>query len=256
MKKESLPIISIVIPTYNHGKHLLRTINSVITQESLKQSYDIEIIIVDDASTDNTEEIIKEIIKNNKDIVIKYIKHKNNLGVDAPVNTGILKAIGDYICVLDADDTFTKNSLKLRLDAIKDNNYTYVVGSILRVDKNNKQYIIKNTDISSFKSILNFLKFHPEHEGLNHCTLFYKREISEKVGLRIEKRDNRSTNNDYEIFLRLLTQIKGLNLSEPLYIYNFYNTSNLNTEGITDLQNRNRELLEKHYIELFENLIH
>jgi hypothetical protein len=76
------------------------------------------------------------------------------------------------------------------------------------------------------------------------------------VGLRIEKRNNGSTNNDYEIFLRLLTKIKGLNLPQPLYKYNFYNTSNLNTEGITDLQNRNRELLEKHYIKLFESLIH
>lgn len=255
MQKKSLPIISIVIPTYNHGKHLFNTISSVLTQKSIGINFDIEIIVVDDASTDDTKEIVKNIIKENKKFDIKYVRHAKNLGIDAPVNTGLLKAKGDYLCTLDADDSFTKDSLKLRLDAISNNEFNYVVGSIIRNDKNGKRKIIKNTDISKIDSIINFLKMHPKDEGLNNCTILFKRKIFKEIGLRNEKRKNGSTNNDYEFFLRLLTKFKGLNISKPLYTYNYYDNSNLNTEGVTDIQSKNRKLLEKKYIQIFKKLL-
>ncbi|MGL4561594.1 MAG: glycosyltransferase family 2 protein, partial [Brevinema sp.] len=87
-----------VIPVYNVEKYLRECLNSVINQ-TLK---DIEIIIVNDCSPDNSEEIILEYQK--KDSRIIYIKHKNNLGLGGARNTGIQKATGKYITFIDSDD--------------------------------------------------------------------------------------------------------------------------------------------------------
>ena len=90
--------VSVIIPTYNRAYLISRAINSV-----LNQTYqDFEIIIVDDGSTDNTEEVIKEFQE--KDERIKYIRHKNNKGEAAARNTGIKAAKNEYISFQDSDD--------------------------------------------------------------------------------------------------------------------------------------------------------
>jgi glycosyltransferase involved in cell wall biosynthesis len=90
------PLISVIIPTYNRAAFIKRSVNSVV-----KQSYkNIEIIVVDDGSTDNTENLIKNV----RDKRIKYIKHTENKGVSHARNTGIKIARGEYISFLDSDD--------------------------------------------------------------------------------------------------------------------------------------------------------
>ena len=92
------PTVSVIIPTYNRAHLVDRAIQSV-----LNQTYkDFELIIVDDGSTDNTEDIIKEFQK--KDERIKYIRHEENRGGSAARNTGIKAAKGEYIAFLDSDD--------------------------------------------------------------------------------------------------------------------------------------------------------
>lgn len=94
--------ISIIIPTYNSKDYLMRCIDSL-----LLQTYkNIEIIVVDDGSTDGTEEVIKNKYANK----IIYIKQLN-LGVSSARNKGIELATGDYIFFVDADDTIDKEVL-------------------------------------------------------------------------------------------------------------------------------------------------
>jgi len=91
-----MPKISVISPTYNRAHLITRAVHSV-----LNQTYqDFEYIVVDDASTDNTEEVIKGF----KDERIKYIKHEKNRGPSAARNTGIKAAKGEYIGFLDSDD--------------------------------------------------------------------------------------------------------------------------------------------------------
>lgn len=97
-----MPLISIIIPTYNHSKLLPRAIESV-----LKQKFkDWELIIVDDGSKDNT----KEIINKYKDIRIKYHYQKNS-GVASAMNTGFDMATGNFFAWLDADNYYDSNIL-------------------------------------------------------------------------------------------------------------------------------------------------
>ena len=110
---EKNPTVSVIIPTYNRAHLVGRAIQSV-----LNQTYqDFEVIVVDDGSTDNTEEIIKEFQK--KDERIKYIKHEKNKGGSAARNTGIKAARGAYIAFLDSDDEWLPEKLKKQMKFFK-----------------------------------------------------------------------------------------------------------------------------------------
>ena len=117
--------LSVVIPTYNYGKFIGLTINSVINQQlSVK-----EIIVIDDGSTDNTKQIVKKLIKNNKSHVIKYY-FQNNKGVSAARNFGYTKTTGDYIIFLDADDKMCPDAftiIKKSID-LNENYDMYIFG--------------------------------------------------------------------------------------------------------------------------------
>ena len=99
-KKEKL--VSVVIPVFNSEKTIEKTINSILRQDYKK----IEIVIVNDFSNDNSENIIKNIIngldKKSK-IKIKYIKNEKNLGPAATRNIGINNSIGEVIFFTDSD---------------------------------------------------------------------------------------------------------------------------------------------------------
>lgn len=100
-------MISIIIPTYNRAKTLRASIISV-----LNQTYtDFELIIVDDNSTDNTEEIVNSI----QDPRVKYIRHDKNLGANKARNNGILHSIGEYIAFQDSDDEWLPNKLEIQI---------------------------------------------------------------------------------------------------------------------------------------------
>lgn len=90
------PLVSVIIPTYNRGRLILDSVNSV-----LNQTYkNIELIVVDDCSTDDTKEVIESI----KDSHIKYIKLEKNSGACIARNRGIEKSTGEFIAFNDSDD--------------------------------------------------------------------------------------------------------------------------------------------------------
>lgn len=106
-------MISVIIPVYNSGELLKRLINSL-----LQQTYrDLEILLINDGSTDNTEKICKEIIE--KDSRFQYFYQKN-AGVSAARNYGIIKSRGEYIAFLDADDEIDSNYFEELLSVCKD----------------------------------------------------------------------------------------------------------------------------------------
>jgi len=114
-----MPFFSVIIPTYNHAKFISMAIDSVI-----QQSFDdFELIIVDNASTDNTEEIIKQYQEQYKEYNINYIKHEKNLERSASRNTGIENSKGEYICFLDSDDYYLKDHLRSLHEFIKNKNF-------------------------------------------------------------------------------------------------------------------------------------
>lgn len=105
------PLVSVIIPTYKRADIINRTIDSV-----LQQTYkNLEIIIVDDCSKDNTEEVVKAIA----DPRIQYISNQTNQGASVTRNNGVAAATGNYIAFLDSDDIWLPNKVELQLAAIQ-----------------------------------------------------------------------------------------------------------------------------------------
>jgi glycosyltransferase involved in cell wall biosynthesis len=102
-KSKSMILFSIIIPTYNRAAFISKAIDSVLAQ----QYSDWELIVVDDASTDHTAEILAQYV----DPRIHIILNETNLERSASRNIGVSMAKGDYICFLDSDDYFLPDHL-------------------------------------------------------------------------------------------------------------------------------------------------
>ena len=101
------PYFSVIIPTYNRDSRIKATVESVINQTF----EDWEIVIVDDASTDNTYEVLEPYLKKYSSIV--YLKNEQNLERSMSRNKGLEYAQGKYICFLDSDDHYLPNHLSI-----------------------------------------------------------------------------------------------------------------------------------------------
>lgn len=108
-----MPKVSVIIPTYNRSALMKETIASVLRQTL----NDLEIIVVDDGSTDNTRAVVKRI----KDDRVKYF-YKDNGGAASARNLGLSKARGDYVAFLDSDDLWPENYLEVMLSYLENNN--------------------------------------------------------------------------------------------------------------------------------------
>jgi glycosyltransferase involved in cell wall biosynthesis len=107
-----MPKVSIIIPTYNRLPMLKEAVDSVLTQGF----EDMELIVVDDGSTDGTAEEIKQYGGR-----VKLIQHSANRGVSAARNRGILHGRGKYVAFLDSDDLWVKGKLKIQVAFLDDN---------------------------------------------------------------------------------------------------------------------------------------
>lgn len=146
-----MPKVSVIVPIYNVEKYLEKCINSLLSQ-TLE---DIQIILVNDGSKDNSGNIAKEYEKNNKDRVI-YVE-KENGGLSDARNYGLKYATGDFIAFLDSDDYIEKNAYeKMYNKAIEENadyvecDFIWEFPNKIRVDK---QYPYKNK-----KEMLSFVR--------------------------------------------------------------------------------------------------
>jgi glycosyltransferase involved in cell wall biosynthesis len=110
-KSFSRPKVSIIIPVYNHAHRVDSAIHSVLAQSC----QDYEIIIINDGSTDNLEEILQQFDN------IQLLNHDLNLGRAAARNTGILAARGGYVAFLDADDQWMPQKLSRQINYLEEN---------------------------------------------------------------------------------------------------------------------------------------
>ena len=192
--------ISVIIPTYNRVQRLKKAIDSVLAQS--QQNF--ELIVVDDGSDDNTEEMID---KYNADIV--YIRQENS-GPAAARNRGIEKALYNILVFLDSDDWFAEKKLETQFEAMRQNS----------------SYLISHTDEIWYRNgeILNQKLKHKRNNGdifgqsLELCavgmsTVMIRKEIFERYGLFDEEYP---CCEDYEFWLRVSSEEKFLLVEEPL----------------------------------------
>lgn len=203
-------LISIILPTYNGGKYIKRSIESVISQ-----SYDNwELLIVDDGSTDNTENIVREYMGKDKRII--YLKNKYNLGIQKTLNKGLKEAKGEYIARIDDDDEWIdKDKLKKQIEFLENNKDLVLIGTgVIVVNENGIEmlrYLLPEKDSDIRSRIL----------GKNcfvHSSVMFRKESALALGGYDESKDSRHI-EDYDLWLKLGTKGKFHNL--PLYSVKF-----------------------------------
>lgn len=140
--------LSVIIPVYNCEKYINRCLDSVIKN---CDDENIEVIIVNDGSKDNSEKICLEYQSNDKRV--KYFNQENQ-GVSVARNHGLSKASGEYITFLDSDDYFTDDWHKI-FESVKDCDYDIIFGNYYRASSDGIRHFAANLDdsISDMKSI-------------------------------------------------------------------------------------------------------
>lgn len=177
--------LSIIIPCYNSGGTLKNTINSLETE--LSDNFSYEILIINDGSTDNTSEIVKNIMtKNNR---IKFFTKRNG-GVSSARNLGIEKAIGEYIWFFDADDLIFKGSIAKLKEIIEKHKPDLLCFSSVTVDNTNHLNIEHYNNCGKFK--ITFDDQYYKFLNLNHCHSFVwqhfiKRSIINQTNIRYDE---------------------------------------------------------------------
>ena len=126
----SQPLVSIITPVYNAERFIEEAIKSV--QDQTYENW--ELILVNDASTDNGVAIIKKFQENDKRIIL--IENKLNQGVANTRNNGLQKAKGDFLAYLDADDTWNPNKLKKQVAFMLKNSHVFTFTGYRFVDQN------------------------------------------------------------------------------------------------------------------------
>ena len=207
-------LVSIIMPSYNTGKFIKETINSV-----LNQTYNNwELIIVDDCSTDDTEEIVNAI----KDNRIKFLKNSTNSGAAISRNKAIKEAKGKWIAFLDSDDLWKKEKLEKQIRFMEENHYDFSYTNYTEIDEEGNEKGIK---ITGPKKITKTGMY-------NYCwpgclTVMYN---AEKIGL-IQIEDIRK-NNDYAMWLKVCQKADCYLLDEVLAQYRKGRVGSVSTHSI------------------------
>lgn len=157
------PLISVIIPIYNGSKYIEETLQSIA-----EQTYPaIEVVIIDDGSTDNTAEIVKK-----HDVTYVY---QENKGVSAALNLGVEVAKGDYIASIDADDLWDKNKSTKQMELFQADADLDIAFCHL------EQFICPKVDPTEMKLYI------PENvkvlEGYSSITMLAKSSVFQRVGL-------------------------------------------------------------------------
>lgn len=200
-------LVSIIMPSYNTGKFIANSIKSVIAQTYS----DWELIIVDDASTDNTDEVVKMFTEPAEVSApkIRYLKNNHNRGAAVSRNRALREACGKWIAFLDSDDLWAPDKMEKQIAFMKKHGYAFSYTRYTEIDENGNS--------------LGVVIGGPEHitkTGMyNYCwpgclTVMYNREVVGDIQIADIKK-----NNDYAMWLKACRKSDCYLLPENLASY-------------------------------------
>lgn len=146
-------MISVIIPSYNSAQYVGQAVKSALNQTIQEE---VEVIVIDDASGDHTQEAVKEISATMAKRSLIYCRNEKNLGVAETRNKGIRMAKGEYIAFLDADDWWDLEKLDIQADLIKKRDCPFVFSGRELMDANGEPTgkIIDVPNSASYKTLL------------------------------------------------------------------------------------------------------
>lgn len=228
----TLPIVSVIIPAYNAESSLMQCLDSV-----LKQSFkNIEIILVNDGSTDQTDKIARSYEDKIRCIV------QDNKGQGAARNSGLNIATGEFIAFLDADDYWKPEFLETTIEFLKSNNETVAVSCGSYTCLHNGHVTIGPSCLSNGygtkKTIIldDFFKFWAEQDHVRTGTALIRHKVIKQAG---KQRDDLRVSQDLEYWGYIATYGKWGFIPRPLWVGN----SRTHARGLRWLRKYNKRRL-------------
>lgn len=180
-------LVSIIMPSYNTAKYIAESIQSVLNQSYINW----ELIIVDDCSTDNTDDVVKPYLNDTR---ISYLKNGKNSGAAVSRNRALREAKGKWIAFLDSDDLWLPEKLEKQIAFMKNNDYHFSYTRYIEIDEESKP---NGKYVAGPKRIT-------KHGMYNYCwpgclTVMYD---AEKIG--IVQISDLKKNNDYAMWLKAI----------------------------------------------------
>lgn len=195
-------LVSIIMPSYNTSKFIVQTIESVQAQTYSNW----ELLIVDDCSTDNTDDTVKTFLSDRR---IHYLKNEKNSGAAVSRNRALRVAKGRWIAFLDSDDLWKPDKLDKQINFMTNNGYAFSYTNYSEIDENGS---LNGVTVTGPKKIT-------KTGFYNYCwpgclTVMYDRDV---VGL-IQIADIKK-NNDYAMWLKVCRKAICYHLDEDLALY-------------------------------------
>ena len=203
-----MPVLSICIPTYNRCEYLMNNLQHICEH----QEYDFEIIISDNASTDDTYKRVTEYIKNNNIDKIKYFRNRENIGPDANFKRVLSLGQGKYSLLLGDDDYLNDDFFEKVLPFLKKNEFSFVALSSKEMMKKSEGKEYCSFGISDMDKFLLLLGPHITFMSI----MIFNSEILHKV---LENNINYETNL-YQSFLAINVIHKNEKMRYSVYFYN------------------------------------
>lgn len=219
--------LSIIIPVYNVEKYLSKCLESIVNQ-----TYNnLDIIIIDDGSTDSSGKICDEYSKIDKRI---KIFHQTNQGVSAARNKGIDLATGEYLTFIDSDDWIEKDYFEKAVEYLNKFNPVVMINNYLKIDKDENiiNYFDKNNKIlklSQRDALIEMIK--GDYYGWEPVATFYKSELCKLVKFNLNIRFAEDLLFKYSFLKKCNTDVVFIPLYKYYYVYrdesacNSYNLS-------------------------------
>lgn len=201
------PAVSVLMPAYNAEKYIGEAIDSIL----LQTFKNFELIIIDDASTDNTWRVIKSFLKKDKRIIAH--KNKKNLKLSKTLNLAIEKSKGLYLARMDADDWSYPDRLEKQYEYMEKNNKVGILGGTMEITDNKGNIIGKRKYANIDKKLRgDIFWFSP----FSHPLIMIRKSILEKAG---NYNPIFNPAEDYELYFRIGKFSKFANISDILLRY-------------------------------------
>lgn len=202
--------VSIVMCAYNSEKYIAESIESILNQTFA----DFEFIIINDASTDKTEEIIKTY--QSKDSRVKLLQNKYKKGISGAANTGLDAAQGEFIARMDSDDISLPTRLEAQIKFLESHPEIGVCGAWVKLIGVDEDIVWENpTDPDYIKCIMIF------YGAISNPVVMFRRNILESNQLRYMD----TAAEDYEMYVRLSRVTKLTNIPKVLLHYRMHQTN-------------------------------
>jgi len=220
-------MISVILPVYNGEEYIKETINSILNQTIT----DLELIIVNDGSTDDTEKLVQSF----HDHRVKYMKQINK-GVGAAKNEGLKHCSGDFITFHDADDLSLPNRFERLLEGFQ-GDIGFVHSDMLLINEHHQPVGYWQSGTIDRKHVFSF--FINVGTPFNNGTILYKKEV-----LQHHTFNHYEVGEDTAFVMQLATKVPSYHINEPLYLYRRHTSNSTKSIDYEQLAEHVRGILQ------------